>query len=333
MVSVRCRHHVGKGMAPVPPWRSSVFLALRELSLRAHPLRPDGRRHRAHRRPHGPAVRPVLRPGGRRRLRADAQPDRRHRLLRGDEGPTRPSPGPRSTRAQSQIWADRDDVADAELLGTAIVNAKNADGSALDLTLFGVEPDGFVAPTAAEGARLAGTGEAVLSSSARDAGVDLGDVITLDRLGTELTVVGFTADQRTFGHVDIAFVPLTTWQEVHAGVTAGEQADADAYDVASAVALRGLDGQVPDLAAGDAAAGTSARTLEAAFDSSPGYTAETMTMADDQGVPLRHLRARRRGVLHALDGAAHPGARRDARHGRLDALPAHRRRAAGGRSC
>ena len=182
------------------------------------------------------------------------------------------------TRAQSQIWADRDDVADAELLGTAIVNAKNADGSALDLTLFGVEPDGFVAPSAAEGRELAGTGEAVLSSSARDAGVDLGDVITLDRLGTELTVVGFTADQRTFGHVDIAFVPLTTWQEVHAGVTAGEQADADAYDVASAVALRGLDGQVPDLAAGDAAAGTSARTLEAAFDSSPGYTAETMTM-------------------------------------------------------
>jgi putative ABC transport system permease protein len=182
------------------------------------------------------------------------------------------------TRAQSESWAEQADVADAELLGTAIVNAKNADGSALDLTLFGVEPDGFVAPAAAQGREVADAGEAVLSSSARDEGVKLGDVITLDRLGTELTVVGFTSDQRTFGHVDIAFIPLTTWQEVHAGTMAGEQTDADAYDVASAVALRGVDGQVPDLAAGDAAAGTSARTIKAAFDSSPGYTAELMTM-------------------------------------------------------
>ena len=182
------------------------------------------------------------------------------------------------TAAQAQTWAEQDDVADAELLGTSIVNAKNDDGTALDLTLFGVVPDGFVVPEAADGRGLTTPGDAVLSSSARDEGVEIGDVITLDRLGTTLTVVGFTADQRTFGHVDIAFVPLTTWQEVHAGTTAGEQPDPAAYDVASVVALRGVDGQTPDLAAGDAAAGTSARTLEAAFDSSPGYSAELMTM-------------------------------------------------------
>ena len=182
------------------------------------------------------------------------------------------------TAAQAQTWAEQDDVADAELLGTSIVNATNDDGTALDLTLFGVVPDGFVVPEAADGRGLTTPGDAVLSSSARDEGVEIGDVITLDRLGTTLTVVGFTADQRTFGHVDIAFVPLTTWQEVHAGTTAGEQPDPAAYDVASVVALRGVDGQTPDLAAGDAAAGTSARTLEAAFDSSPGYSAELMTM-------------------------------------------------------
>lgn len=182
------------------------------------------------------------------------------------------------TAAQAQTWADQDDVADAELLGTSIVNAKNDDGTALDLTLFGVVPDGFVVPEAVDGRGLTAPGDAVLSSSARDEGVEIGDVITLDRLGTTLTVVGFTADQRTFGHVDIAFVPLSTWQEVHAGTTAGEQPDPAAYDLASVVALRGVDGQTPDLAAGDAAAGTSARTLEAAFDSSPGYSAELMTM-------------------------------------------------------
>ncbi|RYV50629.1 ABC transporter permease [Pengzhenrongella frigida] len=182
------------------------------------------------------------------------------------------------TRAQSDTWAAQGDVADAELLGTSIVNAKNGDGSPLDLTLFGVEPDGFVTPAAAQGREIAGPGEAVLSSSARDEGVALGDVITLSRLGTTLTVVGFTADQRTFGHVDVAFIPLTTWQEVHAGAMAGEQPSPEAYDVASVVALRGIDGRTPDLAAGDTAAHTSARTIKAAFDSSPGYAAELMTM-------------------------------------------------------
>lgn len=182
------------------------------------------------------------------------------------------------TTRQRDAWAAQDDVAEAELLGTSIVNAKNDDGTPVDLTLFGVEPGGFVAPDAAQGHALAAEGEVVLSSSAKDEGVELGDVITLDRLGTRLEVVGFTADQRTFGHVGIGFIALRTWQEVHAGASAGEQVDADAYDVASVVALRGVDGATPDLARGDAAAGTTARTIEASFDSSPGYTAELMTM-------------------------------------------------------
>lgn len=182
------------------------------------------------------------------------------------------------TTEQRDAWAARDDVASAELLGTSIVNAKNEDGTPVDLTLFGVEPGGFVAPAAAEGRDVVGDGEIVLSESAKDAGIALGDVVTLDRLGTPLEVVGFTADQRTFGHVDIAFLSLRSWQEIHAGAGPGEQAEPDAYEVASAVALEGVGGVLPDLAAGDAAAGTSARTIEEAFDSSPGYTAELMTM-------------------------------------------------------
>ncbi|WP_421735981.1 ABC transporter permease [Cellulomonas sp.] len=182
------------------------------------------------------------------------------------------------TTAQRDSWAARDDVADAELLGTSIVNAKNDDGTPVDLTLFGVDPAGFVAPAASEGRAIAAEGEVVLSASARDEGVALGDVLTLDRLGTELEVVGFTADQRTFGHVDIAYLALPTWQEIHASLLPGEEADAGTYDVASAVAVRGVDGVLPDLAAADADAGTSARTITEVYDSSPGYTAELMTM-------------------------------------------------------
>lgn len=187
------------------------------------------------------------------------------------------------TVAERDAWAQRPDVADAELFGTAIVNAANDDGTPVDLTLFGVEPDGFLAPDVAQGRTLAAEGEVVLSVSAQDEGVALGDVVTLDRLGTQLEVVGFTPDKRTFGHVDVAYLALPTWQEVHAGLAPGEQGDADTYQVASAVALRGVDGAVPDLTAGDTAAGTSARTLEEAFDSSPGYSAELMTMQLIQG--------------------------------------------------
>lgn len=187
------------------------------------------------------------------------------------------------TAAQRDAWAEREDVADAELLGTSIVNATNDDGAPVDLTLLGVELGGFVAPGAAEGRAVAGPGEVVLSSSARDQGVALGDVLTLDRLGTELEVVGLTADQRTFGHVDIAYVALPTWQEVHAGLVPGEEPDAGTYDVASVVAVRGAGGALPDLAAGDAAAGTTARTIEESYDSSPGYAAELMTMQLIQG--------------------------------------------------
>jgi len=181
------------------------------------------------------------------------------------------------TTAERDAWAARDDVADAELLGTALVNAKNDDGTPVDLALFGVERGGFVEPPTGAGRALAGEGEVVLSVSAKAEGVELGDVLTIDRVGTELEVVGFTTDQRTFGHVDIGFLDLRTWQEIHSATPPGQEAPADAYDTASVVALRGVDG-VPDLAAGDGQAGTDARTIGEAFNSSPGYQAEIMTM-------------------------------------------------------
>ncbi|MBO9555899.1 ABC transporter permease [Cellulomonas sp.] len=181
------------------------------------------------------------------------------------------------TTAERDAWAARDDVAGAELLGTALVNAKNDDGTPVDLALFGVERGGFVEPPTGAGRALAGEGEVVLSVSAKDEGVALGDVLTIDRVGTQLEVVGFTTDQRTFGHVDIGFLDLRTWQEIHSATPPGQEAPADAYDEASVVALRGVDG-VPDLAAGDAAAGTDARPIGEAFNSSPGYQAEIMTM-------------------------------------------------------
>ncbi|HLV56558.1 MAG TPA: ABC transporter permease, partial [Actinotalea caeni] len=83
-------------------------------------------------------------------------------------------------------------------------------------------------------------------------------------------------DQHTFGHVDMAYLPLATWQELHAGGDVTVAADAAVPDVATAAALRVTDAF--DAAAADAAAGTVTRTLSESFGASPGYSAETATL-------------------------------------------------------
>ncbi|WP_067857231.1 ABC transporter permease [Nocardia shimofusensis] len=183
------------------------------------------------------------------------------------------------TQEQADTWAARPDVDDAELMGNTIVNAHTGGGTAIDLTVFGVTPGSFLEPAVGEGAALSSPRDVILSTSARDEGVVVGDTVVLDRIGTELTVVGFTEDKRTFGHVDIAYVPLRTWQEINTGLPAGSTIDPRVYTEASVVAIRGANDALPDLAAGDAAARTAGMTLEESFDASPGYTAEMMTMS------------------------------------------------------
>ena len=193
-----------------------------------------------------------------------------------------------------------DGVTEATPMGLTIVNAKNQDGTPVDLTLVGVDPGSFLAPgtaaagdsvegetlpaMAAPGDRAAGEPtstphDVVVSATLKDEGLNIGDVITVERLETPLTIVGFADGQRTFGHVDIAYAPLDVWQEIHAGARDGEAAPGDAYSQASVVIARGADGVVPGLDALSAATGLDARTLEESFDSSPGYGPETMTLS------------------------------------------------------
>ncbi|MBB5748646.1 FtsX-like permease family protein [Micrococcus sp. TA1] len=192
---------------------------------------------------------------------------------------------------QLAAWRGQPDVAEAELMGTSIMNAVTDDGQQVDLTMFGVEPDGFLAPEPADGDALDGPAGIVVSESLRGEGIDLGTVITLDRINTELEVVGFTEGQATFGHVDIAYLPLATWQLIAAGQAPDGAAPTDAhlaaldFDQASVIALQGAEGSelaagsAEAFAAGDAAATTTTLSLEESFNASPGYQAETMTLS------------------------------------------------------
>ena len=180
------------------------------------------------------------------------------------------------SREQVDTWRRQPGVRAATLFGNMLANARSDRGLPIDLALFGVEPDSFLAPTPAEGTGLGSADGIVVSRTAIEAGLRLGDTITIDRIGTRLTVVGSTGDQRTYGHVDVAYLPLATWQRLHQGAGPGEALRASAATEATAVAIQADDDV--DLAAGDAAAGTTSHRKTEAYGGSPGYTAETSTL-------------------------------------------------------
>lgn len=185
---------------------------------------------------------------------------------------------------QLATWSTQPGVADSTLLGVALVNATTDDGTQVDLSLFGVETDSFLAPAPSDGDGLGALDGIVVSPTARSEGVELGTTLTLDHTGTEVVVVGFTDGQATFGHVDVAYLPLPTWQLISSGLAqpgppTAEQVDALATNTASVVALQAADGATIDLAAGDAAASTTTSKLTDAFNASPGYEAETLTLS------------------------------------------------------
>ena len=179
--------------------------------------------------------------------------------------------------SDAKSFSQLEGVDQATPLGLTIANAHNQDGTAVDLTLFGVEPDSFIAPTGLPPIDTARTDgkpsdtkhDIILSSTLQDEGIEAGDTITLDRLDIPLKVIGFTDNQRTFGHVDVAYLPLDIWQEVHV--------NQEAYDETSVIVAKTTD--TPDAAALSDASGLDVRTLKESFDSSPGYTAEMMTLS------------------------------------------------------
>ncbi|WP_313410186.1 ABC transporter permease [Aeromicrobium sp.] len=203
-----------------------------------------------------------------------------------DEGTMEDNAFSRSILEQEQLapWRDAEGVKAAEPIGVSIVNSTTDDDHQVDLTLFGVDPEGFLAPATSLGDGLGPADGIVVSETLRDEGVEVGTTVTLDRIDVELTVVGFTEGQATFGHVDVAYLPLETWQliasnSVQPGAPTAATVAATGYDVFSAVAVQAQDGDEPDLAAIDAEAGTTSMTLTESFNASPGYEAETMTLS------------------------------------------------------
>jgi putative ABC transport system permease protein len=153
-------------------------------------------------------------------------------------------------------------------VGVTFANAAPAGGGpSIELALFGVQPDGFLAEETGAGTPLPTLAGLVLAHDLRDEGIEVGDRLVVGGSGETLPVLGFTF-AGSYGHVPIAYTSLERWQSIVYGN--------DPRGRFSALALRLPDRT--DVAAADRAAGTETVTKEASYAGSPGFTAETATM-------------------------------------------------------
>ncbi len=151
---------------------------------------------------------------------------------------------------------------------------ETAGATSVSLALFGIEPSAFVAPAVTSGAPIGPStpnGVVISNDLARKSDVKVGDVIVLDRVGTELAVVG-VSPKANFGHVPVVWAPLELWQEA----TFGSDVEVLVRDAATFLALR--TNSSFDSAAFDASTGLETVTRTGAFAGSPGYVEETGTL-------------------------------------------------------
>ena len=111
-------------------------------------------------------------------------------------------------------WAEQDAVRAIAPMGHTVFNARTDDDTLLEIALWGIEPGAFVEPPITEGG---GWGEVengvIISGDLVKDGVRIGDTIILDRVLTELEVIGVTAEPRNIGHLPIVYALLPKcWQ-------------------------------------------------------------------------------------------------------------------------
>ncbi|MFH9136861.1 ABC transporter permease [Streptomyces sp. NPDC017524] len=154
-------------------------------------------------------------------------------------------------------WAGRPGVEAAQPVGIRTLNATAAGERTAAVSAFGVEPDGTLGP---EGI---GPGRVVLSEkAAEELDVTAGDGIALGRTEHEVAAV---ATDASHSHTPVVWTSLDDWQRIgHDGAGPAEQATVIALTTTGGV----------DLAAGDAAAGTSTLTLDDSLTAIGSYQAE-----------------------------------------------------------
>jgi putative ABC transport system permease protein len=187
-------------------------------------------------------------------------------------------------RSMWEAWRETPGVIAAEPLGHTMFNARMLDDSPLDdVVLWGIEPGSFLEPQVSEGTGLGGKENGVIISELLvERGLKLGDTFILDRVLTELEVVG-VVDEFNIGHVPIVYTPIRKWQEATygppGGPPPGETLPSILYDYATLVALQLEENFSADtLETNDIDLGTLTIDKIAAYEASSGYREEVQTV-------------------------------------------------------
>lgn len=181
-------------------------------------------------------------------------------------------------------WREHPRVIDTQPLGHTMFMARTeADVPLDDVVLWGIDPGSFLEPAVSRGEQLGRLENGVIiASKLVEKGIDIGDSFILDRVLTELEVVGVT-DEHYIGHVPIVYTLLRKWQEATygppGGPPPGEKLPSILFDYASVIALQLEPGTGPeDLQSTDVDLGTITVDKATAYEASSGYVEEVQSV-------------------------------------------------------
>ncbi len=181
-------------------------------------------------------------------------------------------------------WREHPGVLDTQPLGHTMFMARTeADVPLDDVVLWGINPGSFLEPEVTRGEQLGQLENGVIiASKLVEKGIDIGDTFILDRVLTELEVVGVT-DEHYIGHVPIVYTMLPKWQEATygppGGPPPGEKLPSILFDYASVIALQLEPETGPDeLEPTDVDLGTITIDKATAYTASSGYVEEVQSV-------------------------------------------------------
>lgn len=155
------------------------------------------------------------------------------------------------------------------LLGVGNATVKKNESK--DVTLFGIDSNGFLAPKITNGNKIQKDNEVVVSDELKKIGLNINDTIMLKGSNLEYRIVGF-ASKSTFQTQPIIYMNLTKWREAAADI-AGMTGMKDDTTVSAVVTM----GKNPP--ANYAKEGMSWQTIRDFNFTLPGYNAQVLTFS------------------------------------------------------
>lgn len=153
----------------------------------------------------------------------------------------------------------------------AVIGQVNAiardDNQKTNVSIFGINEDGFIMPNITEGAAFSNDNEVIASDVLQEDGFEIGDELDLSSSDEVLKIVGFT-DKARFNAAPVLYGALATFQRVRFGENAEENADQ----------INGIVVQADDTSKIADNDSLEAIEIETFIKNLPGYTEQNLTL-------------------------------------------------------